>query len=358
MQEGRNPKITAIFFNNFIPLYACIGPLLFMYVQCTLNDSLRKLNNKCLIHLLPFIIFLLDIAPYLFSTFDFKVETVKLIVFKNSNFGSIRHLFFTDIQSAFIRNIINLAYVIYAIVLLFQSKIKFPISLKQYQLMIGWLRFLLISNGFIFILKLGQLITIINVLNNPVFEKLSTFLLNFCWGIHATNVVAIFFFPNILYSLPQNNLTIDLKINEENKIKINKSASHSVEKKIYKPFELENNYLEKIQQIINEYILTHPYTMEKFSLSVLTSDSKIPMHHLNYFFKEHLNTSFNHWKNDLKIKYSCDLINTGILETITFETLATQCGFKSYSNFFTVFKEHLNMTPSEYVQSIKMAYLK
>lgn len=65
-----------------------------------------------------------------------------------------------------------------------------------------------------------------------------------------------------------------------------------------------------------------------------------------------MNTNFNAWKNKLKIEYAVALINSGELNQITIEALAMKSGFKSYSNFFTVFKAQLNIAPSEYIENL------
>ena len=126
----------------------------------------------------------------------------------------------------------------------------------------------------------------------------------------------------------------------------------SEEKKTTKTFKLEEEYLEKIHKMMEAYIKDAPFTKDKFSLSVLTSDTKIPMHHLNLYFKDYLNTSFNVWKNKLKIEFAVNLINSGVLNQITIEALAMKSGFKSYSNFFTVFKDQMHVSPSEYIESL------
>ena len=351
MYEPSNLFITAILFNNFVPLYASIGPLVYLYTKSTLNDNTEKIDNRFLIYLLPFIIFFLDIAPYLFSSFAFKLETVKAITLNSMQFGAVRHLFFTDQYSTFFRQLVNFIYIISALILLIRNKIKQPISISQLKLIKRWLYFLLISHTIINVAKMTESITKMNALHYPILNGISNNLLYTSWIFYAAFVLAILYYPNILYSLPQDKVTTIL--DEIEASQENQTENDKIEKKTYKAFELSNDYILKIEKVINDYILKKPYVEDKFGLSVLTSETRIPTHHLNYFFKEHLNTNFNHWKNDLKIKHSCALIEEGKLDDITIEALALQCGFKSYSHFFTVFKEHTNTTPSEYVYTIK-----
>ena len=154
----------------------------------------------------------------------------------------------------------------------------------------------------------------------------------------------------ILYGIPQLNTSNPvykkLDLNSNSTLNSDKET-----KKVYKTFELEDAYLAQINVLVEKYIKTNPFVQDKFSLSVLTSETKIPTHHLNLYFKNYLNTSFNVWKNKLKIDYALGLIESGILNQITIEAIALKSGFKSYSNFFTVFKSQTGISPSDYIES-------
>ena len=101
-----------------------------------------------------------------------------------------------------------------------------------------------------------------------------------------------------------------------------------------------------------DLFLTNIPQGEDFKLSTLTIETKIPAHHLNLYFKEELKTTFTTWKNKHKLKYAIQLINDGSLNNLTIEGIAIKAGFPTYSNFYNIFKEELNQTPSEYLHSI------
>jgi AraC-like DNA-binding protein len=103
---------------------------------------------------------------------------------------------------------------------------------------------------------------------------------------------------------------------------------------------------------IEKYIENKPYLNPEFNLTVMSTDTDIPVHHLSYFFNEYLNVNFNTWKNDLKIAYVIDLINNGSGEILTLDALAKQAGFGSRTSFFNSFKQKIGVTPSEYLNSI------
>ena len=81
----------------------------------------------------------------------------------------------------------------------------------------------------------------------------------------------------------------------------------------------------------------------------MSADTDIPVHHLSYYFNEHLNINFNTWKNDHKINFVIELIEKGNYELLTLDALAKQAGFGSRTTFFNAFKQKTGLTPSEFL---------
>jgi AraC-like DNA-binding protein len=84
----------------------------------------------------------------------------------------------------------------------------------------------------------------------------------------------------------------------------------------------------------------------------MSAETDIPVHHLSYYFNEHLQVNFNTWKNDLKIAHVIDLIQNGSGEILTLDALAKQAGFGSRTSFFNSFKQKMGVTPSEYLNKL------
>ena len=335
MSASTSPLLFVIQFNHIIPTFVSIGPILYFYTRITLDDRFHILDKRNLIHLVLVIISFIDIMPYLILPFDHKIQIAKNIISLKTNISNTHHLLFTDITASLMRQLINFIYLICSLKFIIYKKIDRPINLTQLKIINTWLRVLISSNLIFNTLILLYLIETAFVKTNYL-TKYSAIILNSSWVAYSGIILSIFLFPNILYGLPQNTDIINI-------------ATKAVFKKGYKPFELDNAYILKIDHFITQYIESHPYIHEKYSLSVLTADSKIPTHHLNFYFKEHLNTNFNSWKNNLKISYAVELIKQGILDQLTIEAVALQSGFKSYSNFYAVFKNKTGLTPSEYI---------
>lgn len=77
----------------------------------------------------------------------------------------------------------------------------------------------------------------------------------------------------------------------------------------------------------------------------------VPLTHCFYLFKFHSTSeSFTKFKNLSRIEVAIRLIEKNYLIKGTFESLALDVGFESYSSFYTSFKTHISLTPSEFVR--------
>ena len=91
----------------------------------------------------------------------------------------------------------------------------------------------------------------------------------------------LFFFPTILYGYPQ----LDFRLTKNDAKKENRS------------FEISDDRIQLLSQKLDQYLREKPYLQQDFSLSKLSMDSNIPVHHLSYYFNEYIGVSFNTWKN-------------------------------------------------------------
>ena len=64
---------TAIFYGNLSPLWYLPGPMLYVYTRNTITDKSLFSSKKDYLHLLPFLSQTINIAPYLFSSFAYKL---------------------------------------------------------------------------------------------------------------------------------------------------------------------------------------------------------------------------------------------------------------------------------------------
>jgi len=285
----------------------------------------------------------------LFSSFQSKIEIAKLIADNPINYKMVPHLFLSDINATILRQSVNLLYTISCFFYIFKGEYHNVTTKSHSKLLMRWLLII------IFIMTIFYLSILIGTLLEkfaPITHRnsgLEVYFVYVSWLFRYALIITIFFFPTILYGIP--NYKVDNP--KQDMVDIFSDSNLNTNKKEYKSFTLDDTYLEYIDQSLRNYMTNSPYVNDKFGLSMVTGETKIPIHHLHIYFKEYLKVNFNAWKNEHKINYSKELIDKNMLTSMTTEAIALNSGFKSYSNYFTVFKSHTGMTPTEYAASIK-----
>ena len=87
------------------------------------------------------------------------------------------------------------------------------------------------------------------------------------------------------------------------------------------------------------------------SIDDLAKEIKIPSSHILYLFKYHSNESFVDFKKIIRIYDALSLIKNGYLNSQTFESLAVEVGFTSYTSFFLSFRQITGRSPQDYLSS-------
>lgn len=344
-----NRNLIAIMLVHFTPLYLLLGPLFYFYVRGLLSDD-YKLNKKDFLHFVPAVMFFVNILPYFVKSWEYKLHYADGVINDARNFLNIDYLFIPTSLSFLSRPIFALLYVIASVRLIFRYKLNEEIIAYQAKLVFKWLVFLvsisiLLYLGFLFFTFLSFYMD-----NYRIAEKnadvvlystiIALFLLN----------LSLLFFPNILYGLPQLDYAIVTKNNKEMEEQL--GIAEDVKKQT-KSFEISDEKLNLLKLKVDRYIQNKPYLSPDFNLTVMSMDTDIPVHHLSYYFNEHLNVNFNTWKNDLKIDHVIYLIRNGSGEILTLDALAKQAGFGSRTSFFNSFKQKMGITPSEYLNKIE-----
>ena len=76
---SHSPFWVAIFYTHFSPLWLLPGPLLYFYVKGTLEDK-TNVRWKDAWHLMPFLINLIGITPYIIQPFSYKINLAETIL--------------------------------------------------------------------------------------------------------------------------------------------------------------------------------------------------------------------------------------------------------------------------------------
>ncbi len=69
---SQNIYLIATMLIHFTPLYLMLGPLFYFYVRSLLVDD-YKLSKQDYLHFIPAVIILINVLPYIFKGFDYKL---------------------------------------------------------------------------------------------------------------------------------------------------------------------------------------------------------------------------------------------------------------------------------------------
>ena len=343
-----NKYLIAIMLVHFTPLYLLLGPLFYFYIRGLITDD-HQLTKYDWIHFIPAVLFFINIQPYFLNGWAFKLQYAENVIKDVNSFINIDYIFLPPKFSFLTRPLFAIVYVIASIILIYKRGIKESYLTDQVKLIYRWIILLVTTSvilylGFLLFSVLSILINSFTLAENKGF----IFLYATVIGLLILNL-SLLFFPNILYGLPQFDYVIVTKKNREGQQRL--GIVEDV-KKQSKSFEISSEKLDLLKLKIDRYIENKPYLNSDFNLTMMSSDINIPVHHLSYYFNEHLNIGFNTWKNNFKIDHVITLINNGAGEILTLDALAKQAGFGSRTSFFNSFKQKIGVTPSEYLNSL------
>ncbi len=104
-------------------------------------------------------------------------------------------------------------------------------------------------------------------------------------------------------------------------------------------------HFEKYLQI-NEWFLQHDFTLQKAADLLETNRT-----YLSKAINNILGMSFNSYINVLRIKYAINLIQLGISDSLTIESISEKVGFNSRSVFISAFRNYTGVTPSFFIKN-------
>lgn len=318
--------IIGLFINQHIYFYLfsktftfLIFPTLFLYVLSICRVDF-KLTLKSLLHLMPFIVYLLIlIYKYLSKTY---YESNLIIEILNKLIWTF---------NAILLKLQALLYISITIYILRKHK---KIYLENY------------TGGNIVIYKLLSQIILIFVITFPV--TIAKEILSFT-VFHETlkwlNLVLIalalfmvcFFILKALFN-PKLFRSVDFKIQTIDKI--NKNSNHKIEDT------LEWNIA--IEQLRQYMIEQEPYLNSELTLQELSSQLNISSRKLTLIINKHLGQHFFDFVNQYRIIKAKEYLQNLSNSNLTIQQVFYDVGFNSKSSFNTAFKKYTGITPTEF----------
>jgi len=334
--ESDNVDLAAFFGLNFTPFYFLSQPFLHLYICSRRRDF--KFKSSYFLVFVPFLIILINILPYIWLPLSEK-RIFAMSFLKNAEvLYQAKLLFLPYYYQSLIRPIFNLLLLLFTGFTFYKNRHLFDFQKSKFNERNFVFAILLISGllnslSFIFIVNKLLIQTFkIGILTNVSFVTINS-LVSY---LYVGQNLLLLFFPQILFQELFNG-----KPGEKSK----KDPSIKSESNISK------DRLEEIELEIQKYLQDNkPYLAQGFSLTTISQNTGIPIHQLSHYFNDHLKTSFNDWKNHLRIEYVVSEINQGKHENFTLESLASSSGFASRANFNKAFLMEMNQTPTEYIK--------
>jgi len=340
--------LVAVFYLNAGFVTYLIGPLLFFYIRSVLWDN-AGLRLRDGLHLLPMLLYLAGTLPYIFTAWTYKLEVAAKVI---ESFYYIDQYNMVPVYQLIPKSWVFVSRPVLVLIYVFWSAgmlIQFLRSRKGLQVFSGqrfmnkWLWILL---GFAFILVLTHTLVMlqsISIKNLNLFYTLNSFQVISALGL-AGLLISPFFFPGILYGLPQIPVSL-----MQQEILNSKEAELITEPKT-QPARFETEYLNYIESETDKCMEEfHPYLQQDFNLVQLSVLINIPVHHLAYYFKENKQMSFTDFRNRWRVEHAKNLILEGKSDDLTLEAIGILSGFTTRNTFLTAFKKVEGITPKAFV---------
>lgn len=332
------------------PVYL-IGPMLYLYVRSVLTDQ-SKLERKDIWHFLPMMAYFFSALPNAFIPWQDKVEVARNVV-QNQEYmviykATLLSEFFPAVLMFIFRLILVLGYTIWSFILFIRyiTQKKSSAVLSKQQFMRKWLFNLLF---FTLVLVITQIFLVLKSFEMHFSELFFTF--NILRVISVTGLIGLlispFFYPSILYGLPQIPSSDIPGKPDPDPLKQQKAADG-------RPvLNLESDYLNQIYQKTESFMTENqPYLRSDFNLLQLSVHIQVPAHHLGYYFREIRKQSFNDYRNEWRINHAKKLIGEGKAGDMTLEAIGLLSGFSSRNAFISDFKKFEGESPGSYASRI------
>lgn len=332
---GDSLVLSALLGPTTIPVFYLIGPFSFLYVRSVLRDD-PKLTKFDYLHFALFFIQVGGLMPYYLSSWEHKLEIASIIQSDNWTLPFLAVNVLPSKINLFLRPLQMTAYlaVQWYLVWKYQWNARSPVPSAQLRSTRRWLMIFLGVSTLWFINTLNIIVDHLKYRSRPEFLSNVQPALILAGAILVILSVGLLLFPQVMYGLPR--------------LAAPKAGSKGKDPAPDLDIRLDHLHTRLDCLMTQSQLFLDP----EFSINTLSVQLKIPVHHLRYYFSQHLNLSFTTYKNRLRVDFVKKLIEQGQDEKHSVEGLGQLAGFSSKSSFFAAFKTETGMTPLEFQRSL------
>ena len=339
-------------------------PVLFYFYISFLINKIEKRLWVIFLHLLPFLVLLIDAIPFYFASADIKLSGSGKDLFLFSYDG--KRILSGQIQT-FLYFLSMISYLVISFIRIKKYKKQFKQVSSQVsgEYYLDWVKRIFLFFTFYVILEL----TVVTYLSFT--SSISQHL------ISATICIVSFFTHFVAYSaMLQPNIVFPI-ISEDSfknyKIKKDEHYQDEANSSSVNPLlkntdsnELVNNLKNKDNNSINENSLENDNSsvvlndlMEKeqlyrnsdLKLIDLCNHLSLTTHQVSQMLNDHLKTNFYDFVNKFRIEEVKQLLLNKQYQNFTILGIALEAGFNSNASFYRVFKKEVGLTPKMYIKS-------
>ncbi len=321
--------IYAIIYGTLSPLWLLPGPLLYFYFRSVLHPEKRTSFWINSLHFVPFIIHLINILPYLFTSFEYKLYVAHAIHQDINNLQLININSLYSFKTAFLsRPISMLIYLFWCTILFIRQK---NLVVKQTRIWLNCFIYSLLLTTLVYLYVSVKLFS--HSLDPNSFESLPIY---FASGIAyiVLPIALILFFPEVLYGIKKEQKRTNTP---------EKSDISQVEIDLY------IDLAERIKEYLHQ---EKPYLNPDFDLTDLAKALDVTPKQISYACKNILLKKFTDLRTQLRVDYAKKLLKGGLTEAITIDAIGVNSGFKSRSTYYEAFKSETGMTPQQYLEKL------
>jgi len=326
-------NLAVVLFVHATPIYLLAGPSFYLFIRLSING--KNISPRDSIHLIPFIIQLVAITPYIATPLSEKINIVQSIINNPVLQKSLDvNLFFSPGFAYFMRSSLFIIYLVFGLFVIAKAQrnnssrdLSRVNSLKR----ISWLMILLTVTYSAHILLVANGDDYRNwVINSVIFFDFILFTILFA---------ELSRHPELIY----NSKMLRRGYLRESPFLMTQKKENQLPEDIFQAID------SKITAIVKEKkFFANPHNnFDSFARAL--GQSK---YHIRSYLKMK-DASFMDLKNKNRIQIAKELLESRRHYKI--EYVAHKSGFESLSNFFKIFKRTLKCTPDEYRKMIHAA---
>lgn len=346
LATSRSTFWLAIVFNHFAPFWYLSGPLLYLYSRSVVQDEVRIYKTD-IFHLLPFLIHLIGVLPYLFSPFEHKLWVAEVLMNDPAKIMTLNVNWLVPVKLNLIaRPAIIILYCLYCFLYfrpVFQKEYKSASLAMRHQRQ-NFHRWYIAFTGILLAISINYLIAGFQFINAPAetgnIYNLPVALLSS--GLIASLPVLLLVFPDVTYGLPKKRqeLTSDEPL---------ESIAQSDAIKLEENDAPDSYFKDIASRITTLFEKEELYLKPELSADDLAEKLKVPRHHIYYCLNTIIGTKFTTLKAQYRVRHAQKLLFEMDLNRFTIDSIGLQSGFSSRSSFYATFREITGITPSEFL---------